>query len=168
MALQLIQVQALKVMYSAMFFPVKTRQSPTLTDAVTGSSKGEHTQRTAPAQSNMEAVSVRDLVERLGSDLDAIRKKAAFGLQSHIGDPSFADVFIAEGGLVNLRHLALKANGNTLAYSLTSLSKLLEVDKGWDHVNQELVERVSGRTLRGRIGGRGRNPDLSTDTEEIH
>ncbi|KAI9885531.1 MAG: hypothetical protein M1823_002670 [Watsoniomyces obsoletus] len=90
----------------------------------------------------MEQVNVRELVDRLSSPQDGLRKKAAFGLQSHIGDPSFADVFIAEGGLVRLRLLVLESNGNTLAYSLTSFSKLLEVDKGWDYVNQELVERV--------------------------
>lgn len=87
-------------------------------------------------------MNIHDLVARLGSTEDGVRKKAAFNLQSRIGDPSFADVFIAEGGLNNLLSLALNANGNTLAYSLTSLSKLLEVDKGWDHVNQTLVERV--------------------------
>lgn len=90
----------------------------------------------------MESVNIHEIVERLGSKEDAVRKKAAFGLQSRIGDPSFADVFIAEGGLTNLRYLVLTANGNTLAYSLTSLSRLLEVDKGWDYVNQKLVERV--------------------------
>lgn len=95
-----------------------------------------------PAQSAMESVNVQDVVERLGSPEDSVRKKAAFGLQSYIGDPSFADLFIAEGGLTNLRTLALTANGNTLAYSLTSFSKLLEVDKGWDYVNTALVERV--------------------------
>ncbi len=90
----------------------------------------------------MEGLNVRDLVDRLGSDQDAVRKKAAFGLQTYIGDPSFADIFIGEGGLVNLRQLVLKANGNTLAYTLTSLARLLEVDKGWDHVDQVLIERV--------------------------
>ncbi|KAI9822064.1 MAG: hypothetical protein M1826_000572 [Phylliscum demangeonii] len=90
----------------------------------------------------METANVHDTVERLASPEDAIRKRAAFGLQTRIGDPSFADVFIAEGGLSQLRHLALHATGNTLAYSLTSLSKLLEVDKGWNEVDEALVERV--------------------------
>ena len=91
----------------------------------------------------MEGVEVSTLVERLGSDEDAVRKMAVFKLQSSIGDPSFADVFIAEGGLTKLRYLTLNATGNTLAYSLTSFSRLLEVDKGWEFVNQELVKRVS-------------------------
>ncbi|MCJ1337616.1 hypothetical protein MMC09_002898 [Bachmanniomyces sp. S44760] len=90
----------------------------------------------------MDNINIPELVERLGSDEDAVRKMAVFKLQSNIGDPSFADVFIAEGGLTKLRYLTLRATGNTLAYSLTSFSRLLEVDKGWEYVNQELVERV--------------------------
>ncbi|KAJ5808943.1 hypothetical protein N7474_010212 [Penicillium riverlandense] len=90
----------------------------------------------------MENVNVAELVERLGSDEDAARKMAVFKLQGNIGDPSFADVFIAEGGLTRLRYLTLHATGNTLAYSLTSFARLLEVDKGWEFVDQELVERI--------------------------
>ncbi|KAG6999214.1 hypothetical protein G7Y79_00036g071700 [Physcia stellaris] len=90
----------------------------------------------------MESLNVAELIERLGSEEDAVRKMAVFKLQTNIGDPSFADVFISEGGLTKLRYLTLHASGNTLAYSLTSLSRLLEVDKGWEYVNQDLVERV--------------------------
>jgi engulfment and cell motility protein 1 len=92
----------------------------------------------------MEGMNISELVERLGSDEDAVRKMAVFKLQGSIGDPSFADIFISEGGLSKLKYLTLHATGNTLAYSLTSFARLLEVDKGWDYVDQELVERVSG------------------------
>ncbi|PLB48575.1 regulator of Rac1, required for phagocytosis and cell migration [Aspergillus steynii IBT 23096] len=85
---------------------------------------------------------ISEIVERLGSDEDAVRKMAVFKLQSLIGDPSFADVFIMEGGLAKLRFLTLHTSGNTLAYSLTSLARLLEVDKGWDFIDQEVVERI--------------------------
>ncbi len=37
----------------------------------------------------LENVDVPELVERLGSEQDAVRKMAAFKLQSNIGDPSF-------------------------------------------------------------------------------
>ncbi|KAJ5715689.1 uncharacterized protein N7483_012870 [Penicillium malachiteum] len=90
----------------------------------------------------MENVNVAELVDRLGSDEDAVRKMAVFKLQGNIGDPSFAELFINEGGLTRLRYLTLHASGNTLAYSLTSFARLLEVDKGWDCVDQELVERI--------------------------
>lgn len=87
-------------------------------------------------------LSIPDLVARLASDEDPVRKMAAFKLQTCIGDPSFADVFIQEGGLARLRLLVLSATGNTLAYSLTSFARLLDVDMGWDVVDQEMVERV--------------------------
>lgn len=91
----------------------------------------------------MDSINVSELVERLGSDEDAVRKIAVFKLQTNIGDPSFADVFILEGGLTKLNYLILHATGNTLAYSLASFSRLLEVDKGWENVNQDLVKRVN-------------------------
>ena len=91
---------------------------------------------------DMESINVSELVERLGSEEDPIRKMAVFKLQSNVGDPSFADVFILEGGLSRLRHLVLHATGNTLAYSLTSFARLLEVDKGWQCVDPELIEKV--------------------------
>ncbi|GME26964.1 putative elmo ced-12 family protein [Neofusicoccum parvum] len=90
----------------------------------------------------MENVNVPELVERLGADEDSVRKMAVFKLQSVIGDPSFADVFILEGGLPKLRYLCLNATGNTLAYALTSFSRLLDLDQGWDQVNHDLIERV--------------------------
>ena len=90
----------------------------------------------------MDGINIPELIKRLGSDEDAVRKMAVFKLQSNVGDPSFADIFLEEGGLEKLRHLAMHATGNTLAYSLTSLSRLLEVDKGWDYVDQDLIARV--------------------------
>ncbi|KDB23280.1 hypothetical protein H109_04801 [Trichophyton interdigitale MR816] len=90
----------------------------------------------------MESMNISELVERLGSDEDAVRKMAVFKLQSNIGDPSFADIFIAEGGLTKLKYLSLTASGNTLAYSLTSFARLLEVDKGWEFVQTDLIERI--------------------------
>lgn len=91
----------------------------------------------------MEGLNPSDLIERLGSDEDPVRKMAAFKLQGSIGDPSFAEIFISEGGLGKLRYLTLVTTGNTLAYSLTSFARLLEVDKGWEYVDEELVERVN-------------------------
>ena len=91
----------------------------------------------------MEPLNVSELVERLSSDEDAVRKMAAFKLQSSIADPSFADAFMNEGGITRLRWLTIHASGNTLAYSLAAYSKLLEVDMGWEYVDQTLIKRVT-------------------------
>ncbi|BFZ62287.1 hypothetical protein YB2330_003376 [Saitoella coloradoensis] len=83
-----------------------------------------------------------EVVERLGSEQEAVRKLAAFKLQSYISDPPIADAFVASGGVKPLRALALTSTGNTLAYSLTSLSKLLDVDRGWDGIDATLLDRI--------------------------
>lgn len=94
----------------------------------------------------MDQADVPALLSRLQSDEDAMRKMAVFKLQTSINDPSFADVFISSGGLSILRRLIMSTGGNTLAYSLQSLSRLLEVDMGWEIFEAtgagELVERV--------------------------
>ncbi|RDW88166.1 hypothetical protein BP6252_00198 [Coleophoma cylindrospora] len=94
----------------------------------------------------MDQADIPALLSRLSSDEDAMRKMAVFKLQSSINDPAFADVFISSGGLVILRRLILTTGGNTLAYSLQSLSRLLEVDMGWAIFETtgagELVERL--------------------------
>lgn len=92
---------------------------------------------------NMDAADIPLLLSRLDSSEDALRKMAVFKLQSSITDPSFADLFIASNGLTILRRLILSSGGNTLAYSLQSLSRLLEVDMGWQVCeNGEVVERM--------------------------
>jgi engulfment/cell motility protein 1 len=95
----------------------------------------------------MDNINVGDLVTRLASNEDSVRKMAVFKLQSNIGDPSFADVFIIEDGLPKLVHLTLYSGGNTLAYALTSFSRLLELDKGWEYVTSELIERVRTKSM---------------------
>lgn len=94
----------------------------------------------------MDQADIPALLSRLASDEDAARKMAVFKLQSSINDPAFADVFISSGGLIILRRLIMTSGGNTLAYSLQSLTRLLEVDMGWDifegPMATDLVERL--------------------------
>ncbi|KAH9909368.1 ELMO/CED-12 family-domain-containing protein [Xylariomycetidae sp. FL2044] len=94
----------------------------------------------------MDQADIPALLSRLASDEDAARKMAVFKLQSSINDPSFADVFISSGGLIILRRLIMTTTGNTLAYSSQSLSRLLEIDMGWDifvgPTAGDLVERI--------------------------
>ena len=85
---------------------------------------------------------VSELLKALGSRDDPVRKMAAFKLQSLINDPSFAEMFVAQGGLPKLRLLVLESTGNTLAYGLASFARLLDVDQGWEAVDKAVVEKV--------------------------
>ncbi|KAJ9634245.1 hypothetical protein H2204_006322 [Knufia peltigerae] len=86
-----------------------------------------------------QSPNLSNLLTGLSSHEDASRKMAAFKLQSLINDPSFAEHFVVSGGLPRLRSLILESNGNTLAYSLASFARLLEVDQGWEAVNDQVV-----------------------------
>ncbi|KAG9242049.1 ELMO/CED-12 family-domain-containing protein [Calycina marina] len=102
--------------------------------------------RKLAAGDEMDQGDIPTLLNRLASDEDAMRKMAVFKLQSSINDPAFADMFISSGGLTILRRLIMSTGGNTLAYSLQSLTRLLEVDMGWEIFESagagELVERI--------------------------
>lgn len=96
----------------------------------------------SPAGDLSEAPNPSTLVQDLASDDDPVRKMAAFKLQTAIGDPAFADRFIQEGGLPELRKLALSSSGNTLAYTLASFYNILDLDQGWEQIDETLVAKV--------------------------
>jgi len=113
----------------------------------------------------MEEVNITELVAHLNSPDDALRKKAAFRLQSIIGDLAFVDQLERQGGLTALRSLALNATGNTLAYSLASFSKLLDLDQGFEYVDRRLIQRVSPTTITKSRDDHGTSQiDLSSDS----
>ena len=91
---------------------------------------------------NLRSPNMADLLAGLTSSEDATRKMAAFKLQTMTNDPSFAEQFCAKGGLASLRDVILDASGNTLAYSLASFARLLELDHGWDGVDNEVLQKV--------------------------
>lgn len=90
----------------------------------------------------MDGISPAELVARLRSEEDGVRKMAVFKLQTAIADPSFADVFAIDDGTAALKDLCMSSSGNTLAYSLTSFANLLDIDKGWEQVDQEFLKRA--------------------------
>ncbi|KAJ9646514.1 hypothetical protein H2199_002563 [Coniosporium tulheliwenetii] len=75
----------------------------------------------------MDNINISELVERLSSDEDSVRKMAVFKLQSAIGDPSFADAFIHQG-----------AYRSCAFWHCTPVATPWR----WDHVTQDLIERV--------------------------
>ena len=85
---------------------------------------------------------VETLVSGLVSDQESARKYAVFRLQALLSDPSFADAFVEGDGLLALREAVMQTSGNTQAYALGSLDKLLELDMGWEGVDVLVIEKV--------------------------
>lgn len=94
----------------------------------------------------MDVSEIPSIIVSLSSPEPGLQKMAVFRLQSSVSDPALADTFISEGGLAALRSLILTGTANTLAYSLQSFSKILEMDMGWEVFEVagagELVERI--------------------------
>lgn len=86
---------------------------------------------------------VETLVSGLMSLSESTRKYAVFRLQSLLSDPDFADAFMQGDGLLALREAVMQTSGNTQAYALGSLDKLLELDMGWEGVDIHVIEKVS-------------------------
>jgi engulfment/cell motility protein 1 len=85
---------------------------------------------------------VETLVSGLVSESDSARKYAVFRLQGLLSDPSFADAFVQGDGLLALRDAVMQTSGNTQAYALGSMNKLLELDMGWEGVDVLVIEKV--------------------------
>jgi engulfment/cell motility protein 1 len=82
------------------------------------------------------------LISGLRSDKESARKYAVFKLQALLSDPSFADAFVQADGVLSLREAVMQTTGNTQAYALGSLDKLLELDMGWEGVDVLVIEKV--------------------------
>ncbi|GAB7347908.1 hypothetical protein MBLNU459_g5429t3 [Dothideomycetes sp. NU459] len=83
------------------------------------------------------------IITGMTSDADSARKLAAYHLQSLLVDSSFADAFAQADGLPILRRLVLGEHGNALAYSLGSLTRLMDMDLGWEEgTSPEVIERA--------------------------
>ncbi|KAF2227976.1 ELMO/CED-12 family-domain-containing protein [Elsinoe ampelina] len=85
---------------------------------------------------------VASIVAGLNSEGESGRKLAAFHLQSLLADADFADAFVQGDGMPALCDMVLRENGNTLAYALGSLNRILELDYGWEQVGVEVAERA--------------------------
>lgn len=85
---------------------------------------------------------VRSIIAGIASDSESSRKLSAYHLQSLVVDPSFARAFVQAQGVPALKQVVLEENGNALAYALGSLTRLLEMDLGWDHLSSDVIERV--------------------------
>lgn len=85
---------------------------------------------------------VRSIIAGITSDSESSRKLSAYHLQSLVSDAAFARTFVQAQGVPALKQVILEENGNALAYALGSLTRLLEMELGWDRLSSDVIERV--------------------------
>ncbi|KAI9356310.1 ELMO/CED-12 family-domain-containing protein [Zopfochytrium polystomum] len=91
-----------------------------------------------PSPARLTAQVVEDLI----SEDELAVKMTTFSLQKHIKEEEFVDEFLIRRGLERLQDLIVVAQGNTLAYALTSLQNLMEHDHGWDKFSPAFISTI--------------------------
>lgn len=105
------------------------------------------------------APDVHNILSGMTNDSDALRKLAVFHLQSLMLDPTFTDSFVAQDGISILRRMVMEEHGNTLAYAIGSLNRVLDQDMGWDDLGQDVIGKVG----RIHVTGLMRSGQISAD-----
>ncbi|KAF5350216.1 hypothetical protein D9758_007797 [Tetrapyrgos nigripes] len=91
---------------------------------------------------NAPAREGRDIAEKLTVRDAATLRLTLFSLQRFIREPEFAQEFIGRGGVAELVDVIYETHGNTLAYALTAMQNLMELDYGWASLDEHFILKV--------------------------
>ncbi|THV05549.1 hypothetical protein K435DRAFT_646919 [Dendrothele bispora CBS 962.96] len=91
---------------------------------------------------NAPAREGRDIAEKLSVRDTATLRLTLFSLQKFIREHEFAQEFIGRGGVAELVDVIYNSHGNTLAYALTAMQNLMELDYGWASLDNDFIFRV--------------------------
>ncbi|KAF8966320.1 ELMO/CED-12 family-domain-containing protein [Flammula alnicola] len=88
---------------------------------------------------NAPAREARETAEKLNNRSDKNLKLILFSLQKYIREEAFAHEFLDHNGLNELVQVIFTATGNTLAYALTAMQNLMELDYGWSNLSEDFI-----------------------------
>jgi engulfment/cell motility protein 1 len=88
---------------------------------------------------NLEAA---EIVEKLSMKDDKTLRLTLFSLQKFIREEQFANEFLNRDGLRELVDVINASHGNTLAYALTAMQNLMELDYGWSSLDDAFIFKV--------------------------
>ncbi|KAF9482537.1 hypothetical protein BDN70DRAFT_874883 [Pholiota conissans] len=91
---------------------------------------------------NAPAREARETAQKLNTRTDRNIKLTLFSLQKFIREEAFAREFLDHDGLHELVDVISTSSGNTLAYALTAMQNLMELDYGWASLTDEFILTV--------------------------
>ncbi|KAF5316171.1 hypothetical protein D9619_006473 [Psilocybe cf. subviscida] len=91
---------------------------------------------------NAPAREAKETVEKLRSKNDKHLKLTVYSLPKYIREEAFAPKFIELGGVDELVGVIFESTGNTLAYALTAMQNIMELDYGWGTLSDAFILRV--------------------------
>ncbi|OBZ74056.1 Engulfment and cell motility protein 3 [Grifola frondosa] len=90
---------------------------------------------------NAPALEAAEIVEKLGAK-DARLGLALTSLRKLIREEQFANEFLNRDGLRELIEVINTSHGNVLAYALTAMQNLMELDYGWDNLDNVFILKI--------------------------
>ncbi|KAJ4469589.1 ELMO/CED-12 family-domain-containing protein [Lentinula aciculospora] len=84
----------------------------------------------------------REIAERLQARDQKTMRLTLYTLQRYIRENEFASEFINYDGVAQLVDIIFTSQGNTLAYALTAMQNLMELDYGWASLDEAFIFRV--------------------------
>ncbi|KAF8623031.1 hypothetical protein AX15_006543 [Amanita polypyramis BW_CC] len=91
---------------------------------------------------NSPAREARDTIEKLQNVNDKSLRKTLFSLQRYIREEQFSQEFLSRAGLSSLVGVIYENTGNTLAYALTVMQNLMDLDYGWSELDDAFISTV--------------------------
>lgn len=83
----------------------------------------------------------KEIIDKLRMRDDKLRL-ALFSLQKFIREEDFADHFISQNGLAELVDVIYTFPGNVLAYALSAMQNLMELDYGWSNLDDTFIFKI--------------------------
>ncbi|OCH96256.1 hypothetical protein OBBRIDRAFT_229080 [Obba rivulosa] len=90
---------------------------------------------------NAPAIEAAEIVERLVTR-DSKMGLALTSLRRYIREEQFATEFLQRDGLHELIQIIETSHGNILAYALTAMQNLMELDHGWESLDDAFILKV--------------------------
>ncbi|KAK0189031.1 ELMO/CED-12 family-domain-containing protein [Armillaria mellea] len=83
----------------------------------------------------------KEIIDKLSMRDDRLRL-ALFSLQKFIREEDFAHHFISQNGLAELVDVIYTFPGNVLAYALSAMQNLMELDYGWSNLDDTFILKI--------------------------
>ncbi|KAG6331407.1 hypothetical protein ID866_7685 [Astraeus odoratus] len=91
---------------------------------------------------NSPAVEAGLIVQKLTLRDEKTLRLSLFSLQKFIREEKFSQEFLNRGGLRELVDVINNVHGNTLAYALTAMQNLMDLDYGWSTLDEAFIFKV--------------------------
>jgi engulfment/cell motility protein 1 len=91
---------------------------------------------------NASHIEAAEIVQKLTYPDERSLRLSLFSLQKYIKEEKFAQEFLNLDGLQALVHVIYTEHGNTLAYALTAVQNLMDLEYGWSALNDEFIFKI--------------------------